>query len=126
MKVYKEICSANDFDFWSGAKDTVKYLTDDEIETIFSMLEDSDPDGMDETEVNDFFWFEDDTIAEWLGWPDFETIMEARSGDNWYDSFEEWEEAQEEEEEEEEDENCCGDCVHCSNYDCGLNENEDN
>ena len=124
MKVYKEVCSANDFDFWSGAKDTIKYLTDDEIETIFSMLEDSDPDGMDETEVNDFFWFEDDTIAEWLGWPDFETIMKARSGDDWYDSFEEWEEAQEEEEEEEE--NCCGDCVHCSNYDCGLNENEDN
>ena len=104
MKVYKEVCSANDFDFWSGAKDTVKYLTDDEIETIFSILEDSDPDGMDETEVNDFFWFEDDTIAEWLGWPDFETIMEARNGDNWYDSFEEWEEAQEEEEEEEEEE----------------------
>jgi hypothetical protein len=104
MKVYKEVNSANDFDFWGGAKDTVKYLSDDEIETVFSMLEDSGDDEMSETELNDFFWFEDDTIADWLGWPDFETIMNARSGDNWYDSFDEYEEAQEEEEEDEEDE----------------------
>lgn len=104
MKVYKEVSSANDFDFWSGAKQTVAYLNDSEIETIFSMLEDCTcDDGMDETEVNDFFWFEDDTIADWLGWPDFETLMKARSGDNWYDSYEEWEEDQEQEEEEEEE-----------------------
>lgn len=105
MKVYKEVYSANDFEFWSGARDTVKYLTDSEIETIFSLLDDCDSgDGMSETAVNDFFWFEDDTIAEWLGWPDFGTIMNARSGENWFDSFDEWEEAQEEEEDEEEEE----------------------
>lgn len=104
MRVYKEVCNARDFDFWSGAKETVKYLTDEEIEQVFSMLEDSSPDGMSETEVNDFFWFEDDTIADWLDWPDFETLMKARSGENWFDSFDEWEEAQEEEEEEEETE----------------------
>ena len=98
MKVYKEVESYNDFDFWSGARDTVKYLTSDEVEQIFSMLEELYPEGMDETEVNDFFWFEDDTIAEWLGWPDFETLMNARSGESWFDTFEEWDEAQEEEE----------------------------
>lgn len=75
MKVYKEVESYNDFDFWSGARDTVKYLTSDEIEQIFSMLEEIYPEGMTETEVNDFFWFEDDTIAEWLGYSDFEEIM---------------------------------------------------
>lgn len=76
MKVYKEVNSYSDFDFWSGARDTVKYLTADEIEEIFSMLEDAYPEGMEETEVNDFFWFEDDTIAEWLGYSSFEEIME--------------------------------------------------
>ena len=102
MKVYKEVTCANDFDFWSGAKQTVAYLTDSEIATVFSEMEDiGGDDGWDETEVNDFFWFEDDTIAGWLGWPDFATLMKARSGDNWYDSYEEWEEDQEEEEEEE-------------------------
>ena len=75
MKVYKEV-NAYNFDFWSGAKDTVKYLTDEEVNTIFEMLEELYPEGMDETEVNDLFWFEDDTIAEWLGYRSFEEIMD--------------------------------------------------
>lgn len=73
MKVYKEV-SGYDFEFWSGAKDRVNYLTYDEIEKVFSILEDIYPDGMSETEVNDFFWFEEDTIAEWLGYNSFEEI----------------------------------------------------
>ena len=64
-----------DFNFWSGAKDTVKYLTRDELETIENILEDTFPDGITETQINDFFWFEDETIAEWLGYSDFEEIM---------------------------------------------------
>lgn len=74
MKFQKEDSLVN-FNFWSGAKDTVKYLTNDEINTIENILEDVYPDGMTETEINDFFWFEDDTIAEWLGYSDFEEIM---------------------------------------------------
>ena len=67
MKIYKEVNSVYDFDFWSGAKDTVKYLLDSEVNEIISMLEMSGYDEMSETELNDFFWFETDTIAEWLG-----------------------------------------------------------
>ncbi len=74
MKLYKEE-SISSFEFWSGAKDTAKYLTEDELDTIEEMLTDLFPDGMSETELNDFFWFEDDTIAEWLGFEDFEAIM---------------------------------------------------
>lgn len=74
MKIYKEE-SLRYFDFWSGAKDTVEYLTDEELDTIEEMLEDLYPDGMDETDINDFFRFEDDTIAEWLGYEDFEELM---------------------------------------------------
>lgn len=103
MRVYKEVNFGYDFDFWSGAKTTVEYLTNSEVEEIISVLEDCCPDGMDETELNDFFWFEDDTIADWLGWPDFETLMKARSNGRWFDSFDDWEEAQEEEEEAEEE-----------------------
>lgn len=74
MKIYEEK-SLRDFDFWSGAKDTVKYLTDDELEQIEAILEDAYPDGMEDTQINDIFWFEDDWIAEMLGYEDFEAIM---------------------------------------------------
>lgn len=76
MKMWKEE-SLTAFDFWAGAKDTIEELTFDEIEQIEAMLEelDTEGEGMSETEINDFFWFERDTIAEWLGYNDFEEIM---------------------------------------------------
>ena len=74
MKIYEEK-SLSDFEFWSGAKDTVKYLTDDELDTIENILEDMYPDGMEDTQINDIFWFEDDWIAEMLGYEDFEELM---------------------------------------------------
>lgn len=68
--------SLREFEFWSGAEDRVKYLTMDELDTIEAILEDLFPDGMNETELNDLFWFDCDTIAEWLGYENFEEIME--------------------------------------------------
>jgi len=81
MKIYSEK-SLNDLEFWNGARDTVKYLTSDEINQIEQNLEDLYPDGMDETEVNDFFWFENNTIAEWLGYNSFEDIMNREEAEN--------------------------------------------
>ena len=80
MKVYTEK-SWRDFDFWSGAKDTVKYLTPGELDQIESILEECYPEGMDETAINDFFWFEEDTIAEWLGYDSFDDIMKEQDGE---------------------------------------------
>lgn len=75
MKIYNDV-SIPDFEFWSGAKDTVSYLTEEEMQTVADILEAEYPDGMDETELNDFFWYEEDTIAEWLGYSSFDEIME--------------------------------------------------
>lgn len=75
MKIYSET-SLKYFQFWSGAKDVVKFLTDAELDYLESILESEIfPDGASETELNDFFWFEDDFIAECLGYSDFEEIM---------------------------------------------------
>ena len=93
MKVYEEK-SLIEFDFWSGAKDTVKYLTDRELEQIEAILEDMYPDGMEDTQINDIFWFEEDWIAEMLGYEDFEALMHR-------DDEEEEEEEEDEDEEEE-------------------------
>lgn len=66
MKVYSEI-NLRDFEFWSGAKPNAETLTDEQLDMVESILEDAFPDGMDETQINDIFWFDFDTIREWLG-----------------------------------------------------------
>lgn len=77
MKVYTET-SLRNFEFWAGAKDRVKYLTSGDLDHIEAILEDIYPEGVDETTINDIFWFEEDTIAEWLGYNDFEELIENR------------------------------------------------
>lgn len=75
MKITTEK-SLKNFEFWSGALDRVKYLTDEELDTIEAILEELNPDGLSDTEINDTFWFGDDEIAYWLGYDSFEEIME--------------------------------------------------
>lgn len=81
MKLYEEY-TANDFPFWSGAKDTVEVLTAEELEQVWDMLEEvfsdiGDTASHSTTNVNDFFWFEDETIANWLGYSDWDELVEA-------------------------------------------------
>lgn len=76
--IIKQEVSLQGFDFWSGAKATAAVLTSSDFDTIESHLQDLYPDGADETDVNDLFWFEADTIAEWLGYYSFEQLEEDR------------------------------------------------
>lgn len=78
MIIKTEIIGVNDFEFWSGAIDTVKYLTDEECEIIFQFLEKYYPNGMTDEEFNNFFWFQDEIIAELLGYECFEDIMKRK------------------------------------------------
>ena len=78
MKIYREE-SLRHFEFWSGAKTIAKTIWDkfggEGFDTIESELEAMYPDGMDETQINDIFWFEEDFIATLLGyrnWRDLE------------------------------------------------------
>lgn len=73
MKIFEEK-SLSDFSFWSGGEDTAKVLTSEQMEEIEAILEYEYPDGIDSTNLNDLFWFEDDTIAEWLGFDSFEAL----------------------------------------------------
>ena len=79
MKLYKEE-NLNGFVFWSGAKDNASKLTNEELDQIESTLEELYPDGMSETQVNDLFWFDFETVLEWIGkeeCPDCGEIIEA-------------------------------------------------
>lgn len=80
---YITVTTSNDYDadgirsmVWQGALDRVKCLSDDELNTIIGILSEEYPDGIDEGELNDFFWFEDDTYVGWLGWDDVEAFWE--------------------------------------------------
>ena len=89
MKITKEM-SLRNFEGWSGAVDTLNTLTDDQKDALEANLKELYLDGVDETRLNDLLWFENDTIAEWLGFEDWEDLERENSG--------------EEEDEEEEDE----------------------
>ena len=67
MKIYTEQSLIN-FQFWCGAKDNAAMLDYEELEQIEYMLEDIYPDGIDDTTINDLFWFDFETVVEWLGY----------------------------------------------------------
>lgn len=74
MKYYVED-SLRNFQFWSGGKDRAELLTDEQFDTVEQMMEEIEPeDGWSDTTINDFFWFEFNTICEWLGYADEEHL----------------------------------------------------
>ena len=65
LKVYHEI---SETEFWSGAVDTAEKITEaDKWDELEEILEDSYPDGISETELNDLLWFDSEMVLEWLG-----------------------------------------------------------
>lgn len=67
MRIYSEI-SLENFKAWSGAVDTLERVREaGKCGQLESIIEDSYPDGMSETELNDLLWFEPETVYEWLG-----------------------------------------------------------
>lgn len=64
----KKIYSFEDFEPWSGAIETWEKLQEfDKIGTLEATLEDFYPDGIDETELNDILWFDEESVFDWVG-----------------------------------------------------------
>lgn len=54
------------FEAWSGAKDTLERIQrEGKCDLLEQILDDTYPDGMTKTELNDLLWFESETIYEW-------------------------------------------------------------
>lgn len=66
MKIYREE-SLSSFEFWSGAIANAEEFTLEELDYIGDELEAENPDGMDETEINDLMWFEPAYLASLIG-----------------------------------------------------------
>lgn len=71
MKITTEQSISN-FIFWSGAKSNAAELTFSQLNEVENILEDLYPGGLSETELNDLFWFDFETVKEWLNITDEE------------------------------------------------------
>lgn len=56
------------FDFWSGAADNANELTTEELAQLDGILPDYFGEEVTDTDINDMFWFEFETIAHALGY----------------------------------------------------------
>ena len=54
--------------FGAGAKANAERLTYEEIERIGEVIEQLYPDGIDEVNINDLFWFDFESLVEWFGY----------------------------------------------------------
>ena len=67
MTIIKEY-AFEDFEPWGGAFYAWNRIkAEGKLGTLECILEDLYPEGMDETELNDMLWFDDETVFEWLG-----------------------------------------------------------
>lgn len=82
MKYYVED-SLNNFKFWSGGKERADLLSSNQLDTVEQILEESTPErGWSDTAINDMFWFQFDTICNWLGYKDEEHLEKGISNDD--------------------------------------------
>ena len=59
--------SLREFEPWQGAIPTYEALSVEELDQLESELELQYPDGIDETELNDLFWFHEDLVFKLAG-----------------------------------------------------------
>ena len=84
MKYYVED-SLDNFEAWSGGKDTLDTLREkgdvDSVECLIEELASMSEEGWTDTNINDFLWFERDMIAEHLGYSSWEEYEYGKSED---------------------------------------------
>ena len=67
---YKVEFSIDSFKFWSGAVDVIDNVRElDKLDELEALIIDvfSDSENVSETDINDFVWFEDEMINDYLG-----------------------------------------------------------
>ena len=74
MKYYVET-SLENFEAWSGGRDTLEVLIEKGLcDTVEACLEDILDGDASDTYINDILWMERDMIAEWCGFSSWEAL----------------------------------------------------
>jgi len=69
-----------DFPFWGGAKEHVVDIWDGDWNNVEANLQEFYAGKIPSaTDINDMFWFEMDMISTWLGYEDYEELLNART-----------------------------------------------
>lgn len=95
MIIRKEI-ALRDFEFWSGGADRANQCSAEELDTLEQFFEETEPEeGWTDTDINNMFWFEFDTLAQYLGYKDEEDFDRKRNpnyidDDDLVDYCDEW------------------------------------
>ncbi len=75
MRIYTEQ-SLKDFKSWGGAFFVMEVLSDDQLGMVEKNLNELYPDGLSNVELNEFLSFDIELIAEWLGFENWDNLVE--------------------------------------------------
>lgn len=70
------------FEFWSGAKERTDYLTTEQLDQLDNMMPEVLGENPTDTAINDLFWFENDYIAQLLGFKNWEALERYNDGED--------------------------------------------
>lgn len=77
------------FEFWSGAKERTDHLTTDQLDRLDNLMPEVLGENPTDTAINDLFWFEEDYIAQLLGFNSFEALVRHNDGNDDDDNLDE-------------------------------------
>ena len=77
------------FEFWSGAKERTDHLTTEQLDRLDDLLPETLGYTPTDTTINDLFWFEEDYIAQLLGFKNWKTLERYNDGEDEEDEDEE-------------------------------------
>lgn len=70
------------FEFWSGAKERTDHLTTEQLDQLDYMIPDALGEKPTDTAINDLFWFEEDYIAQMLGFKNWKALERYNDGED--------------------------------------------
>lgn len=70
------------FEFWSGAKERTDHLTIEQLDRLDDLMSEVLGENPTDTAINDLFWFEDDYIAQLLGFDSWEALERYNDGED--------------------------------------------
>ncbi len=77
------------FEFWSGAKQRTDHLTTEQLDQLDDLLPEILGYTPTDTVINDLFWFEENYIAQLLGFKNWEALERYNDGEDEEDEDEE-------------------------------------